>query len=83
LEKRNLRFKEEEIFDSVEKEILVERELKTRENHRTAQWSWRKMGRQIRRHLKPNNLKRSKLMHVEVPNVDETAWEKIENKEDI
>jgi hypothetical protein len=67
----------------VEKEILVERELKTRENRQTAQRSWRKMGRQIRGHLKPNTLKRSKLMHVEVPKVDGTAWTKIENKEDV
>jgi hypothetical protein len=32
VEKRNPRFKEGEIFDPVEKEILVEREVKTREN---------------------------------------------------
>jgi hypothetical protein len=47
VEKRNSRFKKVEIFDRVEKEILVEREVKTRENRRTAQRSWRKMGRQI------------------------------------
>jgi hypothetical protein len=83
LEKRNPRFKDGEIFDPVEKEILVERELKTHENCLTAQRSWRKMGRQIQGHLKPNTLKRSKLMHVEVPNGDGTAWTKIENKEYI
>jgi hypothetical protein len=81
--KRNPRFKEGEIFDPVEKETLVERELKTRENRRTAQRSWRKIGRQIWGHLKPNTLKRSKLMHIEVPNVDGTAWTKIENKEEV
>jgi hypothetical protein len=48
VEKKNPRFKEGEIFDPVEKKILVERELKTRENRRTAQRSWRKMGQQIR-----------------------------------
>jgi hypothetical protein len=73
VEKKNPRFKEGEIFDPVEKKILVERELKTRENRRTAQRSWRKMGRQIWGHLKPNTLKRSKLMHVEVPNDDGTV----------
>jgi hypothetical protein len=77
VEKRNPRLKEGEIFDPVEKEILVKRELKTSENRWTAQQSWRKMGRQIRGHLKPNSLKMSKLMHVEVPNVDGTAWTKI------
>jgi hypothetical protein len=73
VEKRNPRFKDGDIFDPVDKEILVERDLKTRENRRTAQRSWRNMGRQIRGHLKPNTLKRSKLMHVEVPNGDRTA----------
>jgi hypothetical protein len=76
-------FKEGQIFHPVEKEILVERELKTRENCWTAQWSWRKMGLQIRGHLKPNTLKRSKLMHVEIPNVYRTAWRKNQNKEEV
>jgi hypothetical protein len=71
--KSNPRFKEGTIFDPMEKEILVEREVKTRENQRTAHRSWRKMGRQIWGHLKPNTLKRSKLMHVEVPNDDGTV----------
>jgi hypothetical protein len=77
VEKRNPRFKEGEIFDPVEEEILVERELKTRENRRTAQRSWRKMLRQMRGHLQSNTLKRSKLMHIKVSNVDGTAWTKI------
>jgi hypothetical protein len=34
-------------------------------------------------HLKPNTLKRSKLMHVEVPNEDGTAWTKIDNKAEV
>jgi hypothetical protein len=83
VEKRNPRFKEGEIFDPVEKEILVEREVKTRKNRRTAQRSWRKMGRQIWGHLKPNTLKRSKLMHVEVSQDGGTAWKKNENKEEV
>jgi hypothetical protein len=41
------------------------------------------MGRQIRGHLKPNNFKRRKLMHVEVSNDGGTAWTKIENKEEV
>jgi hypothetical protein len=67
----------------VEKETRVENEVKTREKRRTAQRSWRKMGRQIWVYLKPNTPKRSKLMHVEVPNGDGTAWTKIENKEEV
>jgi hypothetical protein len=44
VEKRNPRFKDGEIFDPVEKEILMEKEVKTRKNHRTEQRSWRNMG---------------------------------------
>jgi hypothetical protein len=55
----------------VEKEILVEKEVKVRDNRKTAQRSWRKMGRQIRGHLKLNTLKRNKFMHVEVPSNNE------------
>jgi hypothetical protein len=83
VEKRNPRFKEGEIFDPVEKDILVEREVTMRENRRTAQRSWRKMGRQIRGHLKPNTLRRRKLVHVEVSNDGGTAWTKNENKEEV
>jgi hypothetical protein len=83
VENRNPRFKEGEIFDPVEKEILVEREVKTRENGRMAQRSWRKMGRKIWGRLKPNTLKRSKLMHFEVSNDGGTVWTKIENKEEV
>jgi hypothetical protein len=67
----------------MEKYIIVEREVKTRENRRTAQRSLRKMGRQLRGHIKRNTLKRSKLMHVEVPNEVGTAWTKIENKAEV
>jgi hypothetical protein len=83
VEKRSPRLKDGEIFDPVEKELLVEREVKTHENCRMAQLSWRKMGRQIRGYLQPNTLKRSKLIHVEVPNGDGTAWTKIKNKAEV
>jgi hypothetical protein len=39
-EKRNPRFKDGETFDPVQKEILVEKEVKTRKNRRAAQRSW-------------------------------------------
>jgi hypothetical protein len=57
VENRNPIFKDGEIFDPVEKEILVENEVKTRKNRRTAQQSWQNMGRQIRGYLRPNTLK--------------------------
>jgi hypothetical protein len=78
VEKRNPGHKEAEIFDPVKKEILVEKEVKVHDNRKTAQRSWRKMGCQIRGHIKPNTLHRSKLMHVEVPSKNETTCTKIE-----
>jgi hypothetical protein len=83
VEKRNPGYKEGEIFDRVENEILVEKEVKVRDNSKTAQISLRKMGPLIRGHIKPYTLKRSKLMHVEVPSNNETTWTKIEDKEEV
>jgi hypothetical protein len=67
----------------VEKEILVEKEVKVHENRKTAQRSWKKMGRRIRGHLKPNTLKRSMMMHIEVPSNNETTWTKIKDKDEV
>jgi hypothetical protein len=74
VDNRNPRYKEGGIFDPVEKEILVEKEVKVRENRKRAQRSWRKLSRQVRDHIKPYMLKRSKLMHVEVTSNNETTW---------
>jgi hypothetical protein len=41
------------------------------------------MGRQIREYVKPNTLKRSRLRHVEVSNIDETTWTKIEDNKEV
>jgi hypothetical protein len=82
-EKRNPGYKEGEIFDPAEKEILLEKEVKVRENRKTSQRLWRKMGRQIRGQIKPNRLQISKLMHVEVPSNNETTWKKIEDKDEL
>jgi hypothetical protein len=67
----------------VEKEVLVEKEVNVRDKRKTAQTSWRKIGPQIRGHIKPNTFKGSKLMHVEVPSNNETTWTKIEDKEEV
>jgi hypothetical protein len=83
VEKKNPRYKEGEIFDPVEKEILVEKEIKARKNRKTAQRSWIKLGRQVRGHIKPNTLNRSKLMHIEVPSNNEKTWMNIEDKDKV
>jgi hypothetical protein len=56
--------------DPVEKENLVTKVLKTRDNCKTAKRSWKKLGRQIRGVLKPETLKWSRLVKIEVPNGD-------------
>jgi hypothetical protein len=54
-------FRSGETFMECDKDVLVQKELKSRENRRTARRSWQKLGRQIRGHLKPHTLQKSKL----------------------
>jgi hypothetical protein len=51
---------------SQERDDLIQKEVKARENIRAAQRTFRKLGRQIRGHVKPNSAKKSGLMRVEV-----------------
>jgi hypothetical protein len=44
-------------YDPVDKENLVAKVLKTRENRKTSKRSWKKLGRQIRGIIKPETLK--------------------------
>jgi hypothetical protein len=66
-------------YDPVDKENLVAKVLKTRENQKTAKRSWKKLGRQIRGIIKPETLKRSRRTKIEVPDGDK--WKKVEDKE--
>jgi hypothetical protein len=50
-----------------EMEYYIAKELKTQENRRTASRSYRKLGRQIRGHVKPNPIKKSLLAILELP----------------
>jgi hypothetical protein len=63
----------------VEKEPLVAKVLKTRNNRKAAKCSWKKLGRHIRGSLKPETLKQSRLVKIEVPDGD--GWRKVEDKE--
>jgi hypothetical protein len=53
-----------EISMECDKDVLVQKEIKSRENRRTAKQSSQKLGRQIRGHLKPHTLQKSKLTAV-------------------
>jgi hypothetical protein len=62
-------FRNGEECDVWDKYQLIEKELKSWESRRTTKKSWRKLGRQIGGHIKPNSLNRSKLTSGEVPGI--------------
>jgi hypothetical protein len=70
-----------ETFMEGDKNVLVQKELKSRENRRTAKRSWKKLGHQIRGHLKRQTLQKSKLTAVEVSGEDDGSWSRIDTKE--
>jgi hypothetical protein len=76
-------FRSGETFMECDKEILVQKELKSIENKRTAKISWQKLGRQIRGHLEPHTLQKSKLGAVEIPGADDSSWSRIDTKEQV
>jgi hypothetical protein len=70
-------------FMECNKYVLVQKELKSRENRRTAKRSWKNLGRQIRGHLKPHTLQKRKLAAVEVSGADDGSWSRIDTKEQV
>jgi hypothetical protein len=66
-------------YDPVDKDNLVAKVLKARENRKMAKRSWKKLGRQIRGNIKPETMKRSRLTKIKVPTGDE--WKKVDDKE--
>jgi hypothetical protein len=67
---------------SQERDDLIQKELKARENRRAAQQTFIKLGRQIRGHVKPNSAKKSGIMRVEVE-LRSNVWKKLTGKEEI
>jgi hypothetical protein len=74
VEHKTPEFRSGETFMECDKDVLVQKELKSRGNRRTAKRSWQKLGRQIRGHLKPHTLQKSKLTAVEVSGADDGSW---------
>jgi hypothetical protein len=70
VEHKRPEFRSGETFMECDKDALVQKELKSRENRRTAKRSWQKLGRQIRGHLKPHTLQKSKVTAAEIPGAD-------------
>jgi hypothetical protein len=67
---------------AIEREDRIQQELKSRKNKRTSQKTFRKLGRQICGHVKPNSAKKSSLSNVTVPETDGT-WTQIIGKNDL
>jgi hypothetical protein len=78
VEQKRPEFRSGETFMECDKDFLVQKELKSRENRRTAKRSWQKLGRQIRGHLQPHTLQKSKLAAVEVSGADDGSWSKFD-----
>jgi hypothetical protein len=64
-----------------DKDVLIQKELKSRENRRTSKRSWQNLGLQIQGHLQPHTLQKSKLTAVELSGADEGSWSRIDTKE--
>jgi hypothetical protein len=67
---------------SQERDDLIQKELKVRENRRTAQRTFRKLGRQIRGHVRQNSAKKSGKMGVEAE-LRNNVWKQLTRKEEI
>jgi hypothetical protein len=65
------------------KYILVQKEMKSRENRSTSKRPWQKLGRQIWGHLKPHTLQKSNLTAVEVPGAEPGSWSRVDMKEQV
>jgi hypothetical protein len=76
-------FRSGETFMECDKDVLVQKELKSREKRRTDKRSWQNLRRQIRGHLQPHTLQKSKLTAVEVSGTDDGYWSRIDTKEQV
>jgi hypothetical protein len=83
VEHKKPEFRDGETYMECDKDVLVQKEMKSRENRRTSKRSWQRLGRQIRGHLKPHTLHESKLTTVEVPEADPGSWSRIDTKEQV
>jgi hypothetical protein len=76
--------KEYNVVCAIEREEKIELEVKARENRRNTKGSFRKLGRQIRCHVKPNSNKKFSLTRVSVPDGGpEGLWQQIIGKDEI
>jgi hypothetical protein len=70
VEKRFPHLTEDDDSCAIEREDRIQQKLKSRENKRTSQKTFRKLGKQIRGRVKLNSAKKSSLSKVTIPETD-------------
>jgi hypothetical protein len=65
------------------KYVLIQKEMKYRENRRTTKYLWQKLGCHIRGHAQPHTIQKSKLTSVVVPVTDPGSWSRVDTKEQV
>jgi hypothetical protein len=83
MEHKRPEFCDWETYMECDKDIIVQKEIKSRESRRTAKRSWQKLGCQIRGHLKPHTLQKIKLTAVEIPGAETGTWSRVDTKEKV
>jgi hypothetical protein len=75
-ESRYHHFTEDNVLQAQEREERIEKEVKQSETRRSTQKSFRKLGYQIRGHVKPNSMKKSSRNRLDVQTED-VLWRQI------
>jgi hypothetical protein len=83
VEHKRPEFHDEETYIECDKDVIVHKEIKSQENRRTTKRLCQKVVRQMRGHLKPHTLHKSKLTAVEVPGADPGTWSRVDTKEQV
>jgi hypothetical protein len=82
VERRYPHLVEDNVMQAQEQEEQIEKEVKQREMRRATQKSFRKLGYQIRGHVKPNSTKKSSLNRLHVQTED-GHWRQIIGKTQV
>jgi hypothetical protein len=79
VERRYPHFTEDNVLQVQEREERIDKEVRQRETRRSTQKSFRKLGYQIRGHVKPNSMKKSCLNRMDVQ-MEDGIWRQIVRK---
>jgi hypothetical protein len=83
VEHKRPEFHEEGTYMENDKNVLVQKYIKSLKNRRTTKRLWHKLGHQIRGYLQLLNLQKSRFTAVEVPGTDHGACSRVDTKEQV